>query len=69
MYWKKWGIRCMNKWFIIYCCLMFSGLIKNTISVGKATENDAQEWIISLVFIVLAVIKIGIVYLAVREGF
>lgn len=59
----------MNKWFIIYCCLMLSGLIKNTISVGKATENDAQEWIISLVFIVLAVIKIGIVYLAVREGF
>lgn len=62
----------MNKWFIIYCIYTMYMLTRDMIAYTKSNEKSDesnQEWVIALTFLLLSLFKIGIVYLAIRQGF
>lgn len=62
----------MNKWFIIYCIYTMYMLTRDMIAYTKnneISEDNKADWVIALTFLLLSLFKIGIVYLAVREGF
>ena len=59
----------MNKWFIIYCVYTVYSLAWNVASFTNNREDNRPEWAVATTFLILLIFKIGLVYLAVMEGF